>query len=206
MNAQPEEPLVSEEEFWALVEKTEGRLECAGGHVYAMAGGDLDHSRLIDNLAASLKLGLRGKKCHASGSNFHIHVENTLDWFIPDNAIYCEEARFEKKPRRALLDPVVVFEVLSPSTEKFDRTQKFDAYKKIERLRDYVLISLDFVRVEHFSRQSGGWLQRTFSRMEEEVELSSVDLRLLVAELYDELDVPVQLTLVWPEPQPETDQ
>ncbi len=204
MNALKHESLVSEDEFLELVSKTDERLELVSGHVYAMAGGDLDHSQSIDNLAAALKAGLRGEPCRASGSNFHIHVENTSDWFIPDNAIYCEKARFVRKPRRAVLDPVVVFEVLSPSTEKIDRTSKFDAYKKIAAFRDYILISLDFVRVEHFSRQNDGWLQRTFTRLEDVVDIPSVNLSLRVADLYDELDVPIQLTLVWPQPEDET--
>lgn len=200
MNAQPKEQFVSEEEFLKLVEASEQRLELVGGQVYAMAGGELDHSRAIDNVAAALKAGLRGKPCRASGSNFHIRVEETKDWFIPDNAIYCEDARFVRKPFRALLDPVVIFEVLSLSTEKVDRTSKFDAYKTIPTFQEYVLISLDFVRVEQFSRQSNGWLQKTFTRLEDVVELPLVDLSLRVADIYDELDVPIQLTLVWPQP------
>lgn len=202
MNAQLKEQLVSEAEFWELVGKSEQRLELVEGRVYAMAGGNLKHSQSIDNLAAALKSGLKGKTCRASGSNFHIHVENTADWFVPDNAIYCENARFERKPFRALLDPVVVFEVLSPSTEKFDRTRKFDSYKNIGTFVDYVLISLDFVRVEHFSRQNEGWFQRTFTRLEDVLEIPSVHLSLSLADLYDELDVPLQLILF---PQPESD-
>jgi Uma2 family endonuclease len=200
-NAQPHENLVSEDEFLIMIENSPDRLELQGGRVYAMAGGELSHSQLIDNLATVLKLGLRGKSCRAIGSSFHVKVENTGDWFIPDNAIYCVDARFVRHPRRGLLDPVVIFEVSSPSTEKYDRTQKFDLYKKIESLRDYVLISMDFVRVEHFSRQSNGWLLQTFTRLDETVELPSVELTIAISELYDELDVPVQLSLIRMDPE-----
>lgn len=205
MNAQLKEQLVTEDEFWTMVEGSQQRLELIAGHVYAMAGGELNHSQAIDKLATALTLGLRGKTCRASGSNFHIRVEETGDWFIPDNAVYCENARFVRHPFRALLDPVVIFEVLSPSTEKVDRTSKFDAYKRIATFQEYILISLDFVRVEQFSRQSDGWLQRTFSRLEDVVNLSSVGLSLSLADLYDELDVPVQFIL-FPQPEPESNQ
>src|SRR5689334_13430944 len=116
MNSQPQENLISEDEFLVMVENSSERLELQGGRVYAMVGGELSHSQSIDNLATVLKLGLRGKPCRAIGSNFHIKVENTGDWFIPDNAIYCTDARFVRHPRRGLLEPFVTFEISSPST------------------------------------------------------------------------------------------
>ena len=199
MGALTEERFVDEAEFWRLVETSDTKYEWFAGRIYAMAGGTYVHSRLIDNLAAALKSGLRGKPCKAIGSNLHVRIEAADVRVIPDNAIHCENARFEGKNRRSLITPIVVFEVLSPETEKYDRREKFELYTRIEEMQDYVLVSQDAVRVEHFSRREDGWLLRVFSCLEDVVALNSVDLLLSVSDLYDELDVPVQLTLVRPE-------
>lgn len=199
MTALVQERFVDEAEFWRLVTTGDTKYEWFAGRIYAMAGGTYLHSRIIDNLAAALKGGLRGKPCKASGSNLHVRIEVADVRVIPDNAIHCENARFEGKSRRSLITPIVVFEVLSPDTEKYDRREKFELYTRIDEMQDYVLVSQDAVRVEHFSRREDGWLLRVFSRLEDTIALLAVDLVLSVADLYDELDVPVQLTLVRPE-------
>jgi Uma2 family endonuclease len=196
---------VSEEEFAQLVLSSDIRYEWVEGQMRAMAGGDLKHSQLIDNLAAALKPRLRGQKCRAAGSNFHIKVEEDGSWFVPDNAIYCDKARFISKPFKALLDPVVIFEVLSPSTEKTDRSTKFDRYSKIGALKDYVLITREFVRVEHFERRSDGWLLHRLTTLEDVLNLVSVSIQIPLAELYDDLDIPIQLTLLPTLTPPEND-
>ena len=213
MNAQPEEHLVSEEEFWALVEKTNGRLEHVGGRVYAngrllrgtiraMAGGTLLHSRIIENLSALLKTDLRSTTCRASGSNFHIRIEATGDKLLPDNAIYCGEPRLGSNGQ-SLLNPVCAFEVLSPSTQIYDQNEKFDLYARLPSLQDYLLIWTTFIKVAHYSRREDGWLLQTFTRREDLIPLQGAPIRLSVADIYDELDVPLQFILF---PQTETDQ
>jgi len=212
MNAQPEERLVSDEEFWELVENSEQKLEYIGGRVYvrgqwapeatrqglrAMAGGTYTHSRLIENLSASLKTRLSSTGCRASGSNFHIGFEKSSEKLLPDNAIHCGPPQLGSNGQ-TLLNPVCVFEVLSPTTQVYDRNEKFDTYARIASLQDYVLIWTTFIKVAHYSRQADGWLLRTFTAREETFALSGAPITLSLEELYEELDVPLQLILFPP--------
>lgn len=216
MNALSQDQIVSEDEFWALVESSEQKLEHIGGRVYvrgrpvdttgqvirAMAGGSLLHSRIIENLSASLKTELRSTGCRASGSNFHIGIETTGDKLLPDNAIHCGEPRLGHNGQ-SLLNPVCVFEVLSPSTQLYDQNEKFDLFARIPSLQDYLLIWTTFIKVVHYSRRDGGWLLQSFTGRTEHISLQGAPIRLSVADIYDELDVPLQLILF---PHPESDQ
>ena len=182
-----------------LRDNAEGNYEFWGGHVYAMATGGYLHSRLMARLGGLLEFGLEGKPCSPTGSEFYVKIESTGDWLIPDNAIHCEDARWGGEPRRFLLNPVVVFEVLSPSTELKDRGAKFELYSSIASLQEYLLISVGRVGIEQFTRQNDdSWLLRRHTSLDSVVELPSVDYRLPLADLYRGLGIPVQLTLVPP--------
>lgn len=202
MNALKQEKWISEEEFWASEEISAVKHEWFNGRVVplirgpqAMAGGGYIHARLIVRLNAVLERALDGKGCTPTGSELHVEAgENGLQT-LPDNAIHCEDARFKGKNRNVLLNPRVIFEVLSPGTEKYDRTEKFEHYQRIESLTDYLLISQDRVRVEQFSRVEDGWLLRIFNRRSDIVRLPSVEIELALEELYRGFDVPEQLVL-----------
>ena len=202
MSALTQEKWISEEEFWAMVETSPQKLEWFNGRVVplirgpeAMAGGGYIHARLIVRLNSILERALDGKRCTPTGSELHVQAgENGLKT-LPDNAIHCENARFGGKNRNVLLNAVVIFEVLSPGTEKYDRTEKFDHYKLIPSLTDYLLISQEQVRVEQFSRAAGGWLQRVYNRRADVVHLPPVEIELALEELYRGFDLPEQLTL-----------
>lgn len=198
MGALKEKQLVSEDEFWALVENSTQKLELIGGRVYAMAAGEYVHSRLIARLSMILESGLEGKRCSPCGSEFFVKIEGLGDYLIPDNAVHCEDARFEKYPRRALFNPVVVFEVLSPRTERFDRGDKFELFASLPSLQDYLLISAKRVGIEHFTRRGEEWILRRYSRPEDVVSIASIEVEISLERLYRGLDVPIQLTLLPP--------
>lgn len=202
MNAQPQEELVSDEEFWKLVATSNERLEHIGGRVYAMAGGGYIHSRLIVRLSSLLDTSLKNKRCTPLGSEFFVQVESSGQKLLPDNVVHCENPRFGPNGL-TLLNPIVVFEVLSPGTESYDQGDKFDLYAQIPSLSDYVLISQNFVKVTHFSRQTNGWLRRTFMKLEDIVRLPQIEAELPLRELYDGMNVPLQFIMF---PQRESDQ
>ncbi|RYX85616.1 Uma2 family endonuclease [bacterium] len=202
MNAQLKQRIVSDEEFWALVESSNERLEHVGGRVYAMAGGGYTHSRLILRLGSLLDVALRRKKCRPLGSEFFVQIESSGEKLLPDNVVHCEEPRFGSNGL-TLLNPIVVFEVLSPATERYDRDDKFDLYARIPSLSDYVLISQNFVRVSHFARQKEGWLMRAFVGLDDVLHLPNIEVEISLRELYDDMDVPLQFILF---PQPESGQ
>ena len=108
------------------------------------------------------------------------------------------------KGNHTLLTPTVIFEVLSPLTAQYDRADKFKDYRSIETLTDYVLIEPNRVFVDHFCRQSDGWLLRNYTLRSDILLFPDLDIELPLAEIYDELDVPEALQLVWP-PQADED-
>ena len=202
MNAQPQEPLVSEDEFWELVEKSDVKLEHIGGRVYAMAAGGYVHARLIRRLNVMLDNALFDKRCATTGNEFFVEVESTGDKHIPDAAVHCENPRFGGKNGLTLLNPVFVAEVLSPKTRSYDQQDKFDSYSRISSLKDYLLVWTDYVKVSHYTRQDEGWLLQNYYALSDVVRLPSIEVELPLERLYAGMNVPLQLILF---PQPESD-
>ena len=203
MNALPQDQIVSEDEFWALVETSEQKLEHIGGRVYAMATGTYTHSRLIVRLNAMLDNALFGTECSSTGNEFFVQVEATGDKHIPDAAVHPENPRFGEKNGLTLLNPIVVAEVLSPKTQGYDRQDKFDSYSRIPSLQDYLLVWADTIKVAHYTRQEDGWLLRNYTAPDDVVRLPSIGVELPLERLYAGMNVPLQFILF---PQPETEQ
>jgi len=202
MNALPTERVVSDEEFWELVENSEQKLEHIGGRVYAMATGTYTHSRLILRLNAMLDNALFGKRCSPTGNEFFIQVESTGNKHIPDAAVHCENPRFGGKNGLTLLNPTFIAEVLSPQTQKYDQQDKFDSYGRIPSLQDYLLVWANYVKIAHYSRQEDGWLLRNYFDLSDTVRIPSIEVELPLERLYAGMNVPLQLILF---PQPEAD-
>ena len=203
MNAQLQERLVSEDEFWELVENSDQKLEHIGGRVYAMATGTYTHSRLIVRLNAMLDNALFNSQCSSTGNEFYVQVEATGDKHIPDAAVHRENPRFGGKNGLTLLNPVFVAEVLSPRTQSYDRQDKFDSYSRIPSLQDYLLVWTDYVKVAHYNRQGDGWLLHNYYALTDVVRLPSISVELPLERLYAGMNVPLQFILF---PQPESDQ
>jgi len=202
MNALPQDKMVSDEEFWELVESSDQKLEHISGRVYPMATGTYTHSRLIVRLNAMLDNALFGSKCSSTGNEFFIQVESTGDKHIPDAAVHRENPRFGGKNGLTLLNPVLIAEVLSPKTQKYDQQDKFDSYSRIPSLQDYLLVWTDYVKVAHYSRQGEAWLLHNYYTLSDQVQLLSIEVQLSLERLYAGMDVPLQFILF---PQPESD-
>lgn len=203
-----EERFYTEEEYLALEEKSETKHEYFNGRIYpmqppldapaeivAMSGGTNTHARISGQALASLISGLRGKPCRAVGSDQKVKIEASGMNTYPDVAVYCLDARFADEKGVTLLEPRVLVEVLSPSTEAYDRGDKFYQYKLIPTLCDYILIAQNRVRIEHFSRRDADWIMRVFIERGDVVALPSVDAKLPLAEVYEEIDVPSGLLM-----------
>ena len=173
------------------------RHEYIGRRLYAMAGGTVKHAHVITNLTVAVGLRLRGKTCRGASGDQRIRTSATAtNWYYPDLSIMCPPYQFHPKDKTALLNPSAIFEVLSPETEKFDRTKKFDEYALVEELSDYVLISTEIARVEHFRRlQNGAWELRSYTRLDEELRLDNFGINVPLAEIYEDVEVAEQLFL-----------
>ena len=140
------------EEYLALERKAEYKSEYINGEIYAMSGASRAHILITVNLTRELSTQLRGRPCEVYASDMRVKVSPTGMYTYPDVAAVCGEARFEDGQVDTLTNPSVIIEVLSPSTEAYDRGEKFAHYRKLQSLAEYVLVAQDKMRVEHFAR------------------------------------------------------
>ena len=185
---------ISAEEYRDGEEVSLVKHEWLDGEVFAMAGGTYNHSTLCSKIAAALDRALKGRPCKARNSEQRIKAESNGQETYPDAVIFCPPSRFVGKGNSTLLTPKVIFEVLSESTEKYDRTGKFTLYKTIKTFEEYVLVEQDRVWVDHFRRdENGNWIHRSYISRSDILILSSVEIEITLEDIYDELDVPEPL-------------
>jgi Uma2 family endonuclease len=182
----------SPEEYLAFERGTDAKHEYLDGHVYAMAGESIEHSRICVNVAGELRARLKGSPCEVLSPNMKVVTSPSGLFSYPDVVVLCGEPRFYDERRDILTNPTLVFEVLSPSTEAYDRGEKFLRYRtQIEALREYVLVSQHRPLVEHYVRQSdGSWSYSSAGDLSEAIDLSSIDCRLPLSEIYDRIIFP----------------
>jgi Uma2 family endonuclease len=176
-------PRMTYEEYLALSEGAEVKHEFIDGRVVAMAGGSIEHSRLVARVGYLLQLGLEGRPCNVFSSDGRVRIEATNRSTYPDVSVVCGPVIAASDDPQGITNPLVLVEVLSDSTEKDDRGSKFAHYRRLESLQEYVLIAQDAPRVELFRREADVWTLREYGPGDQ-LELSSLDLRLPVDRLY----------------------
>jgi Uma2 family endonuclease len=182
MGAAEQIPRISFEEYLRLEELNASKHEWLRGIVYLMAGGTFEHGRLVDNLLVTLRQRLQGRRCQPYSGNFLVRTPSGLGAY-PDLMVFCDEIQGDAAdPRRAATNPTVLFEVLSESTEDYDRGEKFENYKSIPSLEGYVLVHQNQRRVEVFSRRNG-WTMLV-ADAGGTVEIPAIDVRLSIDEIY----------------------
>src|SRR5438034_2676445 len=156
-----------------------------------MAGESPDHSTICFNLAAVTGPQIRDKPCEGFSPNMKVRAGLGGLYAYPDLMIVCGEAKFHDKHGDVLLNPLVIFEVLSPSTEKYDRGEKFRRYRtQVDSLRDYVLVAQDRARIEQYHREDdGAWSEVEVSEVNDSLILNSIECTVAVAEIYRNTEV-----------------
>lgn len=182
----------TQEEYAMLEEKAAYKSQYVAGEIFAMAGVQPWHDRIAQNLSGMFYVRFRGKPCETFSSDFKLRVKAGDLWTYPDLSILCGAPMFDATAKPySLLNPEAVFEILSPSTEDFDRGDKFERYKRIESLTDYVLVASEKMRVEHYVRQAGGdWLYREYHEGSDLLKLTGVNAELPLAEIYERVTFP----------------
>ena len=177
---------LSVEEYLELERQAEVRSEYLDAETFAMAGASLAHNEIVGNLQASLRRQLRERGCGVWSTDLRVRVEATGLHTYPDIVVVCDPPKLvDDAERDTLLNPQLIVEVLSPSTESWDRGGKFGHYRAVPTLTDYILVSQDRILIEHFARQSDDrWLLTAESSLDAVVELS-VDARLALGDLYE---------------------
>ncbi|MBI3909876.1 MAG: Uma2 family endonuclease [Armatimonadetes bacterium] len=188
----PARQRLTEQEYLAIERAAEWKSEFYDGEMFAMAGATREHNLITLNVAADLLRQLKGRPCEAYASDMRVKVEATGLYTYPDVVAVCGERRFADERQDTLLNPTLIIEVLFPSTEAYDRGEKFAHYRRLASLREYVLIAQDRPRVERFVRQEGGqeWVFTEASGLQETVPLSSIGCQLTLAEIYDRVEFP----------------
>lgn len=187
MATQPE-PYYSPEEYIALERAAEYKSEYLAGQIFAMAGASEDHNTIAANILWNLRNLFQGRDCRVYMSDMRVRVAPNGLYTYPDVAAVCGSREFADDHRDTLLNPTVIFEVLSPSTEAYDRGEKFAQYWRLESLTDYVLVAQDRVRVEHFARQGDGWFVSAASSLDEILRLESIGAELPLVAIYENVE------------------
>lgn len=160
------------------------RHEFFDGEIFAMSGASFDHNRIVLNLGGELRSALRHRRCDVTPSDLRVKVPATGLYTYPDLTVVCGEPLFEDGTRDTLLNPIVLVEVLSDSTERYDRGKKFRNYRSITTLREYVLVAQDAVSVERYTRGDDGVWSLHESGAGEKLVLTSVGCEIAVDEIY----------------------
>lgn len=195
--SQIQKKLYTVAEYLELERQAEDRHEFIDGEIRAMAGESLRHSTINFNLIAEVAIQIKGKPCRGFSPNMKVRSgEQTTPHSVkglfsyPDLTVVCDEPVLHDQVGDVLVNPKVIFEVLSPSTESFDRGEKFHRYRNHNQsLADYVLIWQTQPLIEHFQRQPNGqWLMTEVKGPESELYLASIDCRLKLAEIYNRVN------------------
>ncbi len=185
-------PIFSVENYLDFERVQAERHEFLDGNVYAMAGESPSHSTICFNLYGITHNQLRGKQCRGFSPNMKVATNEKGLYSYPDLAIVCGKPIFHDEKSDVLMNPTVIFEVLSPSTENYDRGEKFLRYTNfIETLEDYILISQNKPLVEHYVKQkNGGWKKNEIEGLDAVLRLDSIECEISLANLYDLLVFP----------------
>ena len=178
-------------EYLARERAAETRSEYVNGQIYAMAGASPMHNEISINLTSVVWSILRHALCRPYGADQRIGIPATGTYTYPDLSISCPPAEYDPNDPHTLLNPSVLFEILSPSTEAYDRGAKFAHYRRIPSLHEYWLISSDRQRVERYTRRDEEWLLQEFDGPEASVPLDVVPGAMLsLAEIYARVELP----------------
>ncbi len=171
------------EEYLAAERSASQKHELFGGEIFAMAGCSERHDTIAANVTTALGNALRGGPCRPHTSDMRIHVPATGLYTYSDGLVVCG-AQFTEETRDTLVNPAVIFEILSDSTEGYDRGRKFDNYRSIPSLQDYVLVSQHAILIEHFVRQEDGTWNLRVLRAGQKLRLTGAPVELPVEDLY----------------------
>ena len=176
------------EEYLAWERKAEFKNEYLRGHIVAMSGASYQHTLITMNISGELYIQLKGRACTVHTNDMRVRTSPDTSYFYPDVLVVCDEPRFEDNAFDTLLNPIVLVEVLSPSTEAYDRGEKFKHYQQLTSLREYILVSQDEVRVEHYRRQETQWKPTEFRSLENVLPLASIECELPLKDIYRQVE------------------
>jgi Uma2 family endonuclease len=192
----PQTRLYTPEEYLALEEKSPVKSEYYRGRIYQMTGATINHNRIVFNLSGLFFQALNGKSCEGFNGDMRLLVKANGLYTYPDLMVVCGPVDLVIGRKDTLTNPILIIEVLSDSTDQYDRTDKFDLYKGLDSLQNYVLVDQHRPYIQVFRRletEPHLWVLENFSGLESQVPFPALDLTLNLADIYKRVE--------WPEPE-----
>ena len=187
MATNPRTATITLDDFIAAAEATDERLEFVDGQIVAMTGASIEHGLIAQSVASSMSVQLRGRPCRVLSQGTLVGRAEDENAFAPDVVVYCGEPRRQRvRGTDRLLNPAVIVEVLSPSTADYDHGRKWQSYRSIPSLQEYLLVAQDEPRVERYARHGEHfWLYGETTGLDGEIQLESLNVTLKLADIYD---------------------
>jgi Uma2 family endonuclease len=174
------------EEYLEMENAAAEKHEYYQGEIFDMSGTKFEHNKVTSNLHYRLRQKLSGKPCQPYGSDLRIHIERNTLFTYPDISVICGEPIFLNNDNMNLLNPTIIFEVLSPSTKNYDRGEKFRLYRDIPTLKEYIIIDPEAIIVEAYTINiPGNWELKEYKAINENLQLKSIQTSLEIAEIYE---------------------
>ena len=175
---------ITPEEYLAAERRAKIKSEYIHGEVFAMSGASNAHNLITLDIATELNIQLRRRGCLVYSNDMRVRTKPTGSYFYPDVVVVCDKPRFEDNVFDTLLNPILIVEVLSPSTDAYDRGEKFAHYQELVSLREYVLVSQDRMRVEHHRLIETQWVGKTFEAPKDVLKFNSIECDLPLQDIY----------------------
>ena len=173
------------EEYLAFERQSPTRHELIDGEIYDMAGASLEHNTINANVVMTLGVQLRGQACRVLSSDMRVKL-GKANYSYPDIVVVCGKPEFEDKTADTLINPTVVFLILSPTTERYDRGEKFQHYRALSALQAYILVSQDAPRLEVYTRQpDGGWALAEYVGLDQRLTIPAIGCDVALTDVYD---------------------
>jgi Uma2 family endonuclease len=185
MSTQPQRSFLTPEEYLSIERKAEFKSEYFNGEMFAMAGASQPHNRIVSNIISALNPQLLQRDCNIYPSDMRVKIEKINKYTYPDVVVTCGKEILEDDQIDTLLNPILIIEILSASTEAYDRGEKFRQYQFIQSLAEYILITQDAIRVEQYVRQTDRtWLYSEYQNLDDVIKLESIACELTLKDVY----------------------
>ena len=177
------------DEYLVLERKAAYKSEYFRGEIVAMSGASRAHNLITLDIATEINNQLREQDCEVYSSDMRVQITNSEAYFYPDVVVACNEPKFEDDFMDSIINPVLIIEVLSPSTEEYDRGEKFEYYKQLSSLKEYILVAQDRISVEHYAKQGTEWELNTLENPTDILPLSTIKCTLTIKDIYRRVDL-----------------
>jgi len=186
---QPEKK-ISLEEYFETEQRAEFKSEYYHGEIFAMTGASIAHNLIVSNIITALNNALSDSPCFVFPGDIKVQVDPALHYTYPDVSVVCSDIEFAENRKDTIVNPVVIFEVLSQPARDYDRGSKFKEYRKIKSLKDYVLVDQYSIFIEHFYKnESGFWILNEFEHVNDSLNICSLNIDICLSKIYNKINL-----------------